>query len=106
MGSVYHDMHSTPSLTVSRRTSYIYFIKTNPLMLFREVMAVCSEYRIKPINKMCEQNAELFDIKADGTKSFALIILLSEGFIRSVCSGKHTWRYWIFFISLNYMSMS
>ena len=75
-------------------------------MLFREVMAVCSEYRIKPINKLCEQRAELFDVKADSTKSFALITLLSEGFIQFVFFGKHTWRYWMLFISLNYMSRS
>ena len=106
MGQECYDMHSKPSVSVSRRTSYISITKTNPLMLFREVMVGCSENRIKPINKLCEQNAELFDIKADSTISFALIAFLSEGFIQCGCFGKHAWRFWNLFISLKYTSMS
>jgi hypothetical protein len=59
-------------------------------MLFREVMTVCSEDRIKPIGTQCEQSVEIFNIKADSTDTFAPISLLPEGFMQCACFGKHT----------------
>jgi len=36
-------------------------------MLYREIIAVCSEIRTKHINTLWGQNAKLLDIKTDGT---------------------------------------
>ena len=38
-------------------------IKTSQLMLYREVMAVCSEIHTKHINTVCGQNVELLNVK-------------------------------------------
>ena len=37
--------------------------KTNQLMLYREIMAVCSEIHTKHINTLCRQNLELLNVK-------------------------------------------
>jgi hypothetical protein len=36
-------------------------------MLYREIIAVCSEIPTKHINTLREQNVELFTLKHDGT---------------------------------------
>jgi len=36
-------------------------------MLYSEIMAVCSQIHTKHINKLCGQNAELFNVKSGGT---------------------------------------
>ena len=38
-------------------------IKTSQLMVYREVMAVCSEIHTKHINTVCGQNVELLNVK-------------------------------------------
>jgi len=38
-------------------------IKTGQLMLYREIMAVCSEIHTKHINTVCGQKVELFNVK-------------------------------------------
>jgi len=38
-------------------------------MLYREIIAVCSEIHTKHINTLCGQNAELFNVKTGGTYS-------------------------------------
>ena len=38
-------------------------IKTSQLMLYREIMAVCSEIHTKHINTVCGQNVELLNVK-------------------------------------------
>ena len=38
-------------------------LKTSQLMLYREIMAVCSEIHTKHINTLCGQNVELLNIK-------------------------------------------
>ena len=43
--------------------SNILVIKTSQLMLYREIMAVCSEIHTKPINTVCGQNVELLNVK-------------------------------------------
>jgi len=35
-------------------------IKTNQLMLYREIIAVCSQIHTKHINTLCGQNVEVF----------------------------------------------
>ena len=45
-------------------------------MLYREIIAVCSQIHTKHINTLCGQNAELFNAKPGGTYSdhWALIL--------------------------------
>jgi len=38
-------------------------------MLYREIIAVCSEIHTKHINTVCGQNAELLNVKPGGTYS-------------------------------------
>ena len=38
-------------------------IETSQLMLYREIMAVCSEIHTKHINTLCGQNVELLNVK-------------------------------------------
>jgi len=38
-------------------------------MLYREIIAVCSEIHTKHINTLCGQNVELLNVKSGGTYS-------------------------------------
>ena len=38
-------------------------------MLYREIIAVCSQIHTKHINTVCEQNVELLNVKLGGTYS-------------------------------------
>ena len=38
-------------------------------MLYREIIAVCSEIHTKHINTLCGQNVELVNVEAGGTYS-------------------------------------
>ena len=38
-------------------------------MLYREIIAVCSEIHTKHINTVCGQNVELLNVKPSGTYS-------------------------------------
>jgi len=38
-------------------------IKISQLMLYREIIAVCSQIHTKHINKLCGQNVELLNVK-------------------------------------------
>jgi hypothetical protein len=38
-------------------------------MLYREIIAVCSQIHTKPINTLCGQNVELLNVKLCGTYS-------------------------------------
>jgi hypothetical protein len=38
-------------------------------MLYREIIAVCSEIHTKHINALCGQNAELLSVKSGGAYS-------------------------------------
>ena len=46
----------TPSPYRAVNTLYISVIQTSQLMLYREIMAVCSEIHTKHINTVCGQN--------------------------------------------------
>ena len=52
-----HTHRSSPYRTV---THFISVIKTSQLMLYREIIAVCSEIHTKHINTLCGQNVELY----------------------------------------------
>ena len=49
--------------SVPRSKHIVYVIKTSQLMLYREIMAVCSEIHTKHINTVCGQNVELLNVK-------------------------------------------
>ena len=42
-------------------------LKIDKLMLYREIIAVCSEIHTERINALCEQNVEFLNVKAGGT---------------------------------------
>ena len=44
-------------------------VKTNQLMLYREVIAVCSQIHTKHVNTVCGQNVELLKVKLCGVCS-------------------------------------
>jgi len=50
-------------VTAGPLKGYFSVIKTSQLMLYREIIAVCSEIHTKHINTLCGQNAELLNVK-------------------------------------------
>ena len=42
---------------------YVSVIQTRQLMLYREIIAVCSQIHTKHINTLCGQNVELLNVK-------------------------------------------
>ena len=44
-------------------------------MLYREVIAVCSQIHTKHINTLCGQNVELLNIQPGGTHSYHRTVL-------------------------------
>jgi hypothetical protein len=51
----------TQSVPRSKHTPFV--IKTRQLMLYREIIVVCSEIHTKHINTLCGQNVELLNVK-------------------------------------------
>jgi hypothetical protein len=49
--------------TCHRAALCVSAIKTSKLMLYREIIAACSEIHTKRINTLCGQNAELLNVK-------------------------------------------
>jgi hypothetical protein len=47
----------------AQKTHFVSVIKTNQLMLYREIIAVCSEIHTKHINTFCGQNVEFVNVK-------------------------------------------
>jgi hypothetical protein len=52
-----------PIQSVPRSKHSASVIKTSQLMLYREIIAVCSEIHTKHINTVCGQNVELLNVK-------------------------------------------
>jgi len=46
-----------------RAVNTVSVIQTNQLMLYREIIAVCSEIHTKHINTLCGQNVEFVNVK-------------------------------------------
>ena len=46
--------------SIPRSKHSVSVIKTSQLMLYREIIAVCSQIHTKHINTLCGQNVELF----------------------------------------------
>jgi hypothetical protein len=44
--------------------------ETNHLVLFREIITVCSDINIQPINMLCRQNLEFANVKPGGKESY------------------------------------
>ena len=44
-------------------------IKTSQLMVYREIIVVCSQIYTKHTKTLCEQNVELLNVKPPGTYS-------------------------------------
>jgi hypothetical protein len=63
-------------------------------MLYREIIAVCSQIHTKHINTLCGQNVELLNVKPGGTYSDHWLwrVLYKELYIKtqSVPRSKHT----------------
>jgi hypothetical protein len=49
--------------SVPRSKHSVSVIQTCQLMLYREIIAVCSEIHTKHINTLCGQNVELLNVK-------------------------------------------
>jgi len=49
--------------SVPRSKHSVSVIKTSQLMLYREIIAVCSQIHTKHINTLCGQNGELLNVK-------------------------------------------
>jgi hypothetical protein len=54
-------------------------MKTSQLMLYREIIAVCSEIHTKHINTLCGQQVELLNVKPGGTYSIQTRIKIKVG---------------------------
>ena len=61
-------------------------------MLYKEIIAVCSQIHTKHINTLCGQKTEFVNIKSDGTYSGRWVLKTSELYIKiqSVLRSKHT----------------
>jgi hypothetical protein len=49
--------------SVPRSKHFVPIIETSQLMLYREIIAVCSQIHTKHINTLCGQNVELLNVK-------------------------------------------
>ena len=57
-------------------------IQTSQLMLYREIIAVCSQIHTKHINTLCGQNVELLNVKL-------AVHIVSTGYhFKSLCDKK------------------
>jgi len=61
---VYINIQSVP-----RSKHFPSVIKTSQLMLYGEIIAVCSEIHIKHINTLCGENVELLNVKPGSKNS-------------------------------------
>ena len=55
--------------SVPRSKHFFSVIKTSQLMLYREIIAVCSEIHTKHINTLCGQNVQFVNVKPGGAYS-------------------------------------
>jgi hypothetical protein len=51
------------TVRTAQSTHSVWVTKTSQLMLYREIIAVCSEIHTKQINTLCGQNGELLSVK-------------------------------------------
>jgi len=51
----------------AQKTHSVSVIKTSQLMLYREIIAVCSQIHTEHINTLCGQNTQFLNAKPGGT---------------------------------------
>jgi hypothetical protein len=56
--------------SVPRSKHSVCVIKTNQLMLYGEIIAVCSEIHTKHINTLCGQNVDFVNVKPGGAYGY------------------------------------
>ena len=56
-------------------------------MLYREIIAVCSQIHTKHINTLCGQNVDLLNVKSGGMYSDHWAV---EGYHSELCISLHT----------------
>jgi len=59
----HHQYLNYKSKSVPRSKHSVPVIKTSQLMLYREIITVCSEIHTKHVNTLCGQNVELLNVK-------------------------------------------
>jgi len=59
-------VNNTNQVRTAQKTLSVLVIKTRQLMLYREVIIVCSAIRTEQINTLCGQNVELLSVKPCG----------------------------------------
>src|SRR5215468_6276912 len=64
-GDIYINIQSVP-----RSKHSVSVIKSSQLMLYREIIAVCSEIHTKHMNTLCGWNVGFVNVKPGGTYSF------------------------------------
>ena len=57
------ELYIIKTQSVPRSKHSVSVIKTSRLMLYREIIAVCSQIHTKHINTLCGQNVELLNVK-------------------------------------------
>jgi hypothetical protein len=62
------------SVRTAKKTQHFTITKINWLMLLKEIIAVHAENHTKPRNTQCGQNAELLNVKVDGTYSYHWVL--------------------------------
>ena len=69
--------------SVPRSKHPVSVIQTSQLMLYREIIAVCSEIHTKHINSLCGQNVELLNVKL-------VVHIVTTGYERINCHSSQT----------------
>jgi len=70
-----------------RETHSVSVIKTSQIILYREIITVCSQIHTKHINTLCGQNVELLNVKL----AVNIVTTGLKGLnIQSVTGSKHT----------------
>ena len=62
-GINFNDIYVHKTQSVPRSKHSVSVIKTSQLMVYREIIAVCSHIHTKHTNTLCGQNAELLKVK-------------------------------------------
>jgi hypothetical protein len=61
-------------VTIAKETQHCSIAKFSWLMVFSEIVAVCFENNMKPINTLCEQNEKLQIVKTGGTHNYHWVL--------------------------------
>jgi len=59
---LFHERH-LKTQSVPRSKHSVYVIQTSQLMLYKEIIAVCSQIHTKHTNTLCGQNVEFVNVK-------------------------------------------